>query len=105
MFAEPPFAGRWVRYGPEVPHLLAAVEFLGYVIIERPALRLVARSIAHPYDMLGALSQRAAGNIRLRVRLEPDNVIQGLVPQLLHSKTNRKYDMIRTGYPYSAILS
>ena len=61
---------------PEVPHLLAAVHFLGVPVVERPAGRLRRRFVYRPDDLLGALRQRARSDVRLRVRLEPHHRVE-----------------------------
>ena len=69
---------RFARDGelPEVAHLLAAVHLLRVPVVERPAGRLRRRLVHGPDDLLGALGQRAGGDVRLRVRLEPDDGVE-----------------------------
>ena len=85
---------------PDGLHLLAAIDFLHELVMERVAGLFV---LGGPDDGFGGVSEIAAREIGRRIGLDPGDVVEELEAELLHGEADGMDDVGGAGDPEGAI--
>ena len=103
MLAEALFVAPRRRESPDGLHLLAAVLLAHLVVIESVLVAAALRRLARPQDDFGRVSKRPPSQIRRRVGLLPDYVVEQPKAVRLERHAHAGIDVERPRHPYRAV--